>query len=101
MKKEQYDNSGIAIVCSHVATQGCPILYAERTEAIDEADSGWQFLCYTGVDEEDAKIWSVNEIIELEPSLKDFMNRPVGTTLFRKDGNSPWQENTEPTPEQK
>lgn len=43
-----------AMVCVHVA-RGAPILRAIRDEPLEEADSGWQFLCNSGEDEREAE----------------------------------------------
>ena len=84
-------NAG-AIVCSHVVA-GEPILRAVRDEPMDAADSGWQFLCNSGADEniENAQLWSVTQVTERDSSLLTFINSPVGTTMSRADANSEWK----------
>jgi hypothetical protein len=80
-----------AIVCSEVAG-GAPILHAERSEPEDEADSGWQFLC--GAASEDwqvAKVWAVHEVLERDPTLKEFITMPYGTILYRHSANAKWE----------
>lgn len=89
-KKDIPNDSGAAIVCSHVAQENYPILCAKKDEPLDPVDSGWQFLCYSGKDENDGKIWAISEVIELEPTLKNLLNQPVGTTLIRKNKNADW-----------
>lgn len=86
------DNSGAAIVCAHVAKLNYPILMAQKDEPINNADSGWQFLCNTGLDEnyEEAQTWSINEILIIEPSLSSYMDQPAGTVLLRKNKESAW-----------
>jgi len=83
-----------AIVCEHVAAKTHPILYAVRTESGDDADSGWHFMCNVHSDENpgEAKVWAINEAVGLEPSIRDWLNHPVGTQVVRPDENSPWQE---------
>jgi hypothetical protein len=81
-----------AIVCSEVANDQKPILYAERSEPEDEADSGWQFLC--GVSTENwrtAKVWAIREVLEQDPSLEPFIQFPIGTVLSRKSPTEEWQ----------
>lgn len=87
------DDSGAATVCGHVATTGLPILYAERSAPIDEVDSGWQFLCASGIEEDidEAQTWSINEVITEEPTLRDYMSYPVGTKLIRSSSRDPWK----------
>jgi hypothetical protein len=88
--KSMYQSA--AIVCSEVANNQKPILYAERSEPEDEADSGWQFLC--GISTEDwsnAKVWAIHEVLEREPSLEPFVQLPTGTVLSRKSPTDEWQ----------
>jgi hypothetical protein len=81
-----------AIVCEHVAN-GCPILRAVKDEPLEPADSGWQFVCNSGVreNEETAKVWAVHEVLEVEPTLAAFIEKPAGTILERKSANASWE----------
>jgi hypothetical protein len=90
---ESKNDSGAVIVCSHVASKNYPILLAERSEPEEAADTGWQFVCNSGLDEniESAQVWALDEIVALEPSLKQLLDQPPGTQLIRNDVNSPWQ----------
>jgi hypothetical protein len=82
-----------AIVCAHVATAECPILIADRSEPEDPADSGWQFLCGTKDENwNEAKVWSVGEVVESDPSLASLVNLPIGTRLVRVSAKAPWEE---------
>jgi hypothetical protein len=66
---QRIDFQSAAIVCSYIATEGKPIRLAVRGDPVDDADSGWQFLC--GDKEEDqAQLWSVREVLELEPTFE-------------------------------
>ena len=81
-----------AIVCAHVAAGRLPILLAERSEPEEPADSGWQFLC--GVEREDwneAKVWSVQEVIDTDPSLAALIDLPIGTRLARPAPDARWE----------
>jgi hypothetical protein len=85
------DGQTAAFVCGEVAQGKSPILYAERTEADDPVDSGWQFLC--GIESEDisvAQIWALDEVVELDPSLLPYVALPVGTVLTRHTGSDAW-----------
>jgi hypothetical protein len=81
------------IVCSHVAIDQKPILRAVRDEPTEPVDSGWQFLCgLVNHDETDsARVWAVCEILDYEPSLRQYMSYPVGTVLIRDDAASGWR----------
>ena len=55
-------------------------------------DTGWQFLCnQADEDIQEAQVWSLREVVNLEPALAAFLNCPVGTTLVRADRASPWK----------
>jgi hypothetical protein len=86
------DDSGAAIVCGHVASGRFPILRAKRDEPLNEVDSGWQFLCDSGLEEreEDAKVWSINDVLRFDPSIRGILVFPPGTLFVRKDKESPW-----------
>ncbi|MCF7958803.1 MAG: DUF2185 domain-containing protein [Phycisphaerae bacterium] len=81
-----------AIICSHISEENYPILYAFRDESKDESDSGWQFLCNSGMQEDvdNAQIWAVDEVISKEASLSQFIDFPVGTELLRSSVRKPW-----------
>lgn len=87
------ENKLAAILCSHVVDDRLPILFATRTEPENDADSGWQFLCNTGVEEkwQDAKVGSIDEVLQLEPSLQAYIELPAGTTLIRENDSTEWQ----------
>lgn len=79
------------IVCAHVAN-GEPVLLAMRTEPESEYDSGWQFLCNCHEENwEDAKVFSVSEALDLEPSLEGFIDLPPDVTIVRDDVSSAWK----------
>ncbi len=63
---EAEDISGLgAIICTHCAKGGLPILRAVRDAPVADEDSGWQFTC-GGIlhSSEDAQLWSVDEVIQ-------------------------------------
>lgn len=91
--EESINFDGAAIVCGDVATSQFPILRAERDEPIVPEDTGWQFTC-NRVDSEDpqeAQVWSLGEVIDLEPTLAAFMACPAGTAIERYDQKSAWK----------
>lgn len=80
-----------AIITNDIAT-GSAIIYAERSAPADEADSGWQFLGSMSSDNwEKAQVWSLKEVVELEPTLSEYINFPYGTKLSRSSKSSQWQ----------
>jgi hypothetical protein len=81
-----------AIVSKKVALGESLILFAMRSEPLNEVDSGWQFT-EGGSDEfdsENPQIWLVSEILELERSLLHFINSPIGTKIARRSESDIW-----------
>ena len=89
---KKQNESGAVIVCSHVAA-GYPILFGERSTSDEPVDTGWQFVCNSGLDEdiETAQVWALNEILAIEPSLTPFIDEPPGTQLRRANRSSTWE----------
>lgn len=85
--------SGAVIVCSHVASGKYPIMLAERSEPGDEVDTGWQFVCAAMPHDnvQDAQVWALDEVLELEPSLRGLVDKPPGTRLVRSSKSAQWQ----------
>ena len=80
-----------AIVCREVAVDHAYILYAERSEPVEEADSGWQFLCgRTTEDPEAAQVWALREVLAHDPSLGGLVGLPPGTVLTRSSRDADW-----------
>ena len=81
------------IVCTHISHAGLPIKVAVRSRPSVPEDSGWQFVCDSGVpeDESTAQIWRLDEVIAICPNLTPILAAPVGTSWKqKKDGQ--WQE---------
>ena len=91
-KTNQTDDRA-AILCEHVANEGFPILRAIRDEPLEDADSGWQFVCDSGKseDEDNAQVWAISEVLEIEPSLTEYIDESPGTVLERKNKDSQWK----------
>ena len=83
-----------AVVSGSVAQGSRAIMVAERSESVDSADSGWQFLGSgeLELDPSQAQIWAVYEVLEIEPSLARYLEMPVGTKLTRSSASSDWRE---------
>lgn len=85
------DMSGAAIVCVHVAEEGKPILLGFKDEPTEPVDSGWQFLCGHCEELVEARIWTVREILQCEPTLRVLWAEPPGTVLSRTSAAAPWK----------
>lgn len=84
--------SSAAIVCGHIAASDKPaVRYAQRDAPEEPADSGWQFFCGAEVEEwEEARVWSVREVLEVAPDLVEFIDFPIGTVLTRSGPAGAW-----------
>jgi hypothetical protein len=80
------------IVCGHIAEERAPVLRGERSVPEEDADSGWQFLC--GARDEDwkrARVWSLGEILEFEPSLASYVDMPPTFVVSRPAPGASWK----------
>jgi hypothetical protein len=80
-------------VCEHVARQRCPILSAFRTPPESPEDSGWQFFCGTvkNEDPEGAQVWLLDEVLELEPLLEQYIDLTPGIQVWRPTPEGEWK----------
>lgn len=79
------------IVCPHVAENPKRLVRGVRSEPLMPADSGWAFYCQDGnhSDEAGAQVWSVADILKVEPSLAGLLDLPAGSQM-RKDRLGRW-----------
>lgn len=85
---ESSDETGAALVCQHIAGGSEPIRLAFRIEPVEAADSGWQFFCGVFTDEDPgaARVWSLGDVLELDPGLAEYLSSPPGTELSLDSG---------------
>lgn len=92
MNSFEVAHSNAAIVCGHIACAGNPVIrFAQRDTPQEPADSGWQFFC--GMEEEDweeARVWSIAEVLQIAPDLLEFIDCPPGTVLTRSGFAEAW-----------
>lgn len=75
------------IVCDHVLSKQRPILFVSH----DREDGSWQFLC--GQDdhtEANAKIISLKGATEIDSTINDLYEMPLGVGAERKSIQDPW-----------
>jgi hypothetical protein len=86
------DDSGAAIVCSHVAA-GAPIMGAYRDTPDPEfpEDSGWQFTCLKDHRSDRGKVWSLRDVSKVDSTVVPFFDDPPGTRIHRTSPNAPWR----------
>ena len=75
--------------CCHIIREDSDIYYVSH----DEDDGAWQFLCnLESHQNSDANIVSLKQIFELDNSIGELANMPLGSYATRVDKNSPWKE---------
>lgn len=82
-----------AIISRNIALGIDKILYAQRDDPISPEDSGWQFTAGSldGSNMQNAEIWTLREIIELEPTLAKFISLPIGSGIVRSSSGDNWR----------
>ncbi|WP_340316132.1 hypothetical protein [Rhizorhabdus argentea] len=69
-----------------------PLLFGERSDPVEEMDSGWQFSSMPsgGGEQEAAEIWTLEAILKDDPSLSFFVGMPPGTMIRRASNIDRW-----------
>src|SRR5690349_15886632 len=83
------------ITTRQVLEEGYPILLVTH----DEEDGCWQILCGTTIDPSEGRVVGLDCMYNLDPSIGELADLPLGWTAWRKDTASPW--NREPNPDDK
>lgn len=63
---------------------------SEITYIVYDEDGDWQFFGNEDVDENDARVMSVKQILELDESLKDLPDMEKGQTASRMTADAKW-----------
>ncbi|TVZ08642.1 hypothetical protein JM80_1141 [Cellulophaga sp. RHA_52] len=72
--------------CNHVTDEKSPILYATH-----DSDGDWQFLCgQNDHAEENAKIISLKNAVELDNTLNELFEMPIGVGAERNGIGEKW-----------
>ncbi|WP_139163817.1 hypothetical protein [Desulfoluna spongiiphila] len=82
-----------AITTRQVLEDGHPILRV--THYSD--DHSWAFLCGTTDNTDDGRIVGMGTALQIDPSLRDIADLPVGWCALRKSVDSPWQRAKDPS----
>jgi hypothetical protein len=64
-----------------------PILYVSH----DADDGGWQFLDGGIISEKDARVVSLQEMLERDPTLREISDLPLGWKAERGAADKPWR----------
>jgi hypothetical protein len=57
----------------------------------DEDDSGWQFHGVLPLDEREAAVVGLKNILDLDPSVSEILHLPLGWYATRTSRSDPWQ----------
>lgn len=87
-----------AVVCGHVADERAPIRYASREE-VGDGELEWRFECGAGAHGADeARLWTLDEVVRYDPTTVDIVLRPRGTALARASASESWRVRAGPLP---
>jgi hypothetical protein len=76
------------IVCDHVLDKQRPILYASH----DKDDGAWQFMCgQSDHTESNAKVISLKNANEIDQTINDLFEMPLGVAAERETITSKWR----------
>ena len=76
------------MVCSHVLENNAPILYVSH----DQEDGMWQFLCGAiNHETQHVKIIGLIEAANIDPTISELHERPLGVGATRETINDSWQ----------
>ncbi|NMC59991.1 MAG: hypothetical protein GYA51_11530 [Candidatus Methanofastidiosa archaeon] len=64
-----------------------PILYVSH----DKDDGAWQFQHGGNVDIEDAMLVSLAKIVDLDNTINELFDLPLGWIAIRSNGTEPWK----------
>lgn len=57
----------------------------------DDDDGSWQFLCGTTSEREDPMVVALEEIVDLDPTIVELADLPMGWRAYRSGRNDPWK----------
>jgi hypothetical protein len=75
------------ITTVHVLEGKLPIQFVSH----DADDGAWQFLCGTTTDERDGRLVGLGQIVEIDPTVAELADLPLGWRAWRDAPGAPWQ----------
>ena len=73
-------------ICSHILDSGEDILFVSH----DMDDGAWQFLCGKEHNESDARVVSLKYVLDLDPTIGNLKDLPLGYGAERESKNDKW-----------
>ena len=81
------ESPNVAVITTvKVLEQGHPVLLVTH----DEDDGAWQFLCGTTNDTDDGRVVGLREMVQMDASLKDLADLPLGWRTWRATPADTW-----------
>jgi Uncharacterized protein conserved in bacteria len=77
----------MVFTCRHILEGKADICYVTH----DEDDGAWQFLCGQNHNESDARIVSLKNIVDIDPSVGALADMPLGCGAIRENKSSQWK----------
>jgi hypothetical protein len=71
----------------HVMVARHPILYVYH----DQEDGAWQFHSSDEITIQDAMVVALSEIVDIDPTVMELADLPLGWMAWRNNVNEPWQ----------
>ena len=85
-----------AVITSRGITEGCESILRVTH---DTDDHGWQFLGSTTPTMEDACVVALKAMVEIDPSIQQLADLPVGWHAWRRTPSDGWTRERNPTDE--
>lgn len=80
--------STACFTCDHVLNKQRPILYVTHSDE----DGAWQFMCgHNDHTTANAKVISLKQATQIDPSINDLYEMPLGVGAERQTRDSPWK----------
>lgn len=81
------DPPNVAVLTTDQVLKGKPILYVSH----DEEDGTWQFHTSETIDVSNAKVVALKRIVELDRSVMQLADLPLGWVAIRSEASAVWQ----------
>jgi hypothetical protein len=91
--QNQTTDMGECLATNHIVEDKLLVGFMYREVPEDEFDSGWRFLSGTEDDDymndaDNYRMVTIEFLLSLDPSVRNFLNRPIGTELERVKGTN-------------
>jgi hypothetical protein len=92
-QQNQQIDLGECLATNHIVEDKLQVGFMYREVPEDEFDSGWRFLSGNEDDDymndaDNYRMVTVEFLLSLDPAVRNFLNRPVGTELERVAGTN-------------